>query len=928
MGARQTRRPSRAATLGAVIAAAGVCAQAAPTRQRGQPAASRVAAAALDPAILDANPLRLIGPNAPSGRVWSVLGVPSQPKTFYVCTAEGGVWRTTNNGTTMTPIFDQENAAACGAVAVAPSDPSQIWVGSGEPAERQSNGLGYGVYKSIDSGRTWQKLGLEATEEIAAISIDPRDPQTVYVGAMGHLWGRNPDRGVYKTTDGGRTWRKVLYVNDMTGCMDLAMDPHDARILYATTWQRMRSGGAEMIESGPGSGIFKSDDSGEHWTRLTHGLPNEPLSKIALAVAHKTPRLLYAFVMAGEPRRGGRTSEAGGIFRSDDAGATWRRVSSKIATRTYYTHIKVDPSNDRRLFIMDLVLWRSDDGGATWVPHNMKNVHDDLHGLWIDPNDPDHLVLGGDGGVDVTVDGGVSWYQVVLPLAQFYDLDVDMREPYWVYGGMQDTASWSGPSRTYDNDGITDHDWIKLRSEGDGMAIHPDPRDPNIIYLAQNSGNLSRLDLRTWTRTELQPPPEMATTQGLHPFRWDWTAPFIMSSADPNVLYVGANYVFRCQIGARAADGEVAHTCAVISPDLSAQQDRPYPAVGEGYHSYGALFSLAQSPVDAAVLWAGADDGPIHVSQNGGTSWTRVDGALPPGTYKEGFVSKIEPSHTAAGTAYVAYDLHYHDDPKPYLFKTTDFGKTWTGITHDLPAWGSTYVIREDMHNPRVLYLGTESGLFVSIDGGDHWARWKATLPYTAVRSLVVHPRDRELVVGTFGRSIWIGDVSVVEQLEEALGKTEFLFDVKPAIAYNIRYSYGTAVEEVNGDLFFRAPNPPYGATISYYLRQTVGQQVKLTITDAARRVVRSLTGPGSAGLHQVQWDLETDAAKAQAAEATGGRGGGDRSAVTFSERQRRRRVPPGTFTVALEINGTTLTRPAIVKAEGDDDVPRALPRK
>src|SRR5579864_264925 len=311
MRAHQSRRPSRAATLGAVIAAAGVCAQAAPMRQRGQPTAPRVAAAALDPALLDANPLRLIGPNAPSGRVWSVVGVPSQPKTFYVCTAEGGVWRTTNNGTTMTPIFDQENAAACGAVAVAPSDPNQIWVGSGEPAEHQSNGLGYGVYKSIDGGKAWQKLGLEATEEIAAISIDPRDPQTVYVGAMGHLWGRNPDRGVYKTTDGGRTWRKVLYVNDMTGCMDLAMDPHDARILYATTWQRMRSGGAEMIESGPGSGIFKSDDSGEHWTRLTNGLPNEPLSKIALAVAHKTPRLLYAFVMAGEPRRGGRTSEAG-----------------------------------------------------------------------------------------------------------------------------------------------------------------------------------------------------------------------------------------------------------------------------------------------------------------------------------------------------------------------------------------------------------------------------------------------------------------------------------------------------------------------------------------------------------------------------------------------------------------------------------------
>ena len=915
---------SRCAALGALVAAAGLHAQTTPPAAGAQ----RAGSSTLGRATLDGIPLRLIGPSAPSGRVWSVVGVPSQPKTFYVCTAEGGLWRSTNNGTTITPIFDEENAAACGAVAVAPSDPNQIWVGSGEPAERQSNGLGYGVFKSLDGGKTWQRLGLETTEEIAAISIDPRDPQTVYVGATGHLWGRHPDRGVYKTTDGGHTWRKVLYVDDMTGCMDLAMDPRNARILYATMWQRMRSGGAEMIESGPGSGIFKSDDAGEHWTKLTKGLPNEPLSKIALAVAQKTPGLVYAFVMAGEPRRGGRSSDAGGIFRSDDSGATWRRVSSKIATRTYYTHIKVDPSNDRRLFIMDLVLWRSDDGGVTWEAHNMKNVHDDLHGFWIDPTDPDHLVLGGDGGLDVTEDGGATWSQSVLPIAQFYDIDVDNREPYWVYGGMQDTASWSGPSRTYDNEGITDHDWIKLRSQGDGMAIHPDPRNPNIIYLAQNSGNLSRLDLATWTRTELQPPAEMATTQGLHPFRWDWTAPFIISSTDPSVLYVGANYVFRCQIGSPIANGEVSHSCTVISPDLSAQQDKPYPPVAEGYHSYGALFSLAQSPVDAAVLWAGADDGPIHVSRNGGAAWTRVDGALPAGSYKEGFVSKIEPSHTAAGTAYIAYDLHYHNDPKPYLFKTTDFGKTWTNITHDLPAWGSTYVIREDMHNGRVLYVGTESGLFVSIDGGDHWTRWKATLPYTAVRSLVVHPRDRELVVGTFGRSIWIGDVSVIEQLEEASGKTAFLFDVKPAVAYNIRYTYGTGVEEVNGDRFFRTANPPYGTSISYYLRQAAGQQIKLTITDAARNVVRTLTGPGTAGLHQVQWDLETDAAKAQAAATTEGRGGGDRSAVTFSERQRRRRVAPGTFTVTLDVNGTTLTRSAVVKAEGNDDAPRMLPRK
>jgi hypothetical protein len=489
---------------------------------------------------------------------------------------------------------------------------------------------------------------------------------------------------------------------------------------------------------------------------------------------------------------------------------------------------------------------------------------------------------------------------------------------------MQDTASWAGPSRTYDHEGITDHDWIKLRSVGDGMAIHPHPRDPNIIYLAQNNGNLAHLDLRTWMRTELQPDPEMATRLGLHPFRWDWSPPFIVSTTDPNVLYVGANYVFRCQIGPPQPNGEVGHECAVISPDLTAQQDRPFPAVGEGYHSYGALFSLAQSPLDPAVLWAGADDGPIHVSRDGGKKWTRVDDSLPAGSFTEGFVSKIEPSRTGAGTAYVAYDLHYHDDFRPYLFKTVDFGRTWTSITSDLPAWGSTYVIREDPHNPRVLYVGTESGLFVSIDGGGHWVRWKSTLPYTAVRSLVVHPRERELVVGTFGLSLWIGDTSVVEQLEAALTRSTFLFEPKPAVAYNIRHTYGTGVEEINGDLFFRAANPPYGSTISYHLRQPAERDVTLKITDAAGRTIRTLTGPGTGGLHQVQWNLEPEIGADGAPPAGSQR---DRSAVTLSERQRRRRVVPGSYTVTLEGAGPAQRRQLVVKPEGND-VTRVTTRK
>jgi photosystem II stability/assembly factor-like uncharacterized protein len=861
------------------------------------PTSAQTSPAPLESQLLDPIRFRLIGPSAPSGRVWQVVGVPSQPKTFYVCTAQGGVWRTTNFGANLVPIFDEENAASCG---------------SGEPAARQSNGVGYGIYQSTDGGKTWQSRGLETTEQIGAILVHPTDPRTVYVAVMGHLWGRNPERGVYVTRDSGRTWQRVLYVDEATGAIDLAIDPRDPNVIYASTWQRLRSGGAQMAESGPGSGIFKTSDGGDHWTRLSAGLPNEPVSKIEIEASPRTPGLLYAYILSGEPAgRGKRTSDAGGVFRTEDGGATWRRMSPKLSSRTYYTHIKLDPNDDRRLWIMDLELWRSDDSGASFVKHNMRHVHDDLHSLWIDPNDSENLVLAGDGGVSTSRDGGASWVQTVLPLAQFYEVDVDDQDPYWVYGGMQDTASWSGPSQTYDNEGITDYDWIKLRSEGDGMAIHPDPRDPNVIYLCQEDGNTARLDLRTWTRTELQPTDEDAARMGLSPLRWDWSQPMIVSAADPDVLYLGSQYVFRCLMGEALPSGETRHTCDAVSSDLTAQQDKPFPGVYEGHHSYGALYSLAQSPIDRDVLWAGADDGPIHVSRDRGRTWTRVDTTLPPGSYRNGVVSKIEPSRTNAGTAYVTFDLHYLDDNRPYVFRTTDFGGSWTDVTHDLPRWGATYVIREDPHNARVLYVGTESGLFVSIDAGGHWVRFKGNLPHTAVRSLVLQPRERDLVVGTFGRSIWIVDVSVVEQMEEALRNERFLFTVEPAVAYNVRYTYGTGVEEINGDSFFRGENPPYGATISYYMRSASASPVRLAITDASGSLLRTLAGSSEAGLHQVQWNLEPDDAEARLAAA------GER-AQTFSQRQRARRVSPGTYTVSLQAGGETLTRPLQVRPEGD----------
>ena len=599
--------------------------------------------------VLNAIPFRLIGPASPAGRVWHITGVEQQPKTFYVCTADGGVWKTTNFGTTLEPVFNDQPAASCGPIAVAPSDPNLVWVGTGEPASTRANSIGRGVFKSTDAGKTWQDMGLDDTEEITAIVIDPRNAQTVYVAALGHLWGPNAQRGIFKTTDGGKTWSHSLAVDDKTGFSDLVMDPKHPDTLYAAAWQRIRWGDGDMTESGPGAGIFKTTDAGAHWTRLSEGLPEQgTMAKITLAVAANNTQIVYAAILTGEPggaiggAGGGRTVSTGGVFRSEDAGAHWTRVSPMM-TSYYYDRIVADPKDDNRVWMPVFELMRSDDGGRTWVKHNMKHVHDDLHALWLDPHDTSNMALGGDGGVNVSLDGGATWIQSVLPIAQFYEVDVDNQEPYHVYAGMQDTATWAGPSRTYDNEGITNHDWIKLRFNGDGMAVHPDPRDPNVIYMVQEFGNFSRLDLRTWSRTELQPKqtdnPDWAK---LHGFRWDWTPPMILSANDPNTIYFGANYVFRCQVATETGHvsvpvpsggvvgdpkpGYVANKCEVISADLTRQQERE-KLIGakDSYHSYGALFSLAQSPKDPNVLWAGSDDGWIHVSKDAGADWTRVD---------------------------------------------------------------------------------------------------------------------------------------------------------------------------------------------------------------------------------------------------------------------------------------------------------------
>ena len=848
---------------------------------------------------------RLIGPSSPAGRVWQVVGVESDPRTFYVCTAGGGLWKSTDNGTTLIPIFESQTSASTGAVAIAKSNSNVVWVGTGEPANTRANSWGDGVYKSTDGGKTWTHMGLIESRQISAIVIHPSKPDTVYVAAMGYEWGRNDERGIFKTTDGGKTWNKVLFVNDTTGFIDLQADPKNPDVLYAAAWQRFRFGGGDMAESGPESGIYKTIDGGRKWTKLSTGLPAEDKSKITLAVARNNSRMVYAAILTGEPAPGGkRTIDTGGVFRSIDAGRSWQRMNPAM-TSYYYDRINVDPGDDNRIWMPVFDLMVSTDGGKTLVKANIKHVHNDEHSIWIDPRDPEHLILGGDGGVNISYNRGATWQQAVLPIGQFYEVAVDNQDPYYVYGGMQDTGHWLGPNQTYDNEGITNHDWIKLRFNGDGMSIHADPNDPNVIYMVQEFGNFSRLDLRTWDRKELQPNADEAKKRGLHPFRYDWTPPMIISQHDSKRLYLGSNYLFKyTDRGAR---------WEVISPDLTAQQDKDLKGSKKdytGYHSYGALFSIAESPLDGNVIWTGADDGPINVTRDGGKSWTEVSRNFPASAPTFAVVGEIEASRYDKGAAYVAYDNHTREDHKPYLYMTTDYGRTWANISGDLPSNGSSYVIREDPSSPDLLFAGTEFGVFATIDKGLHWVQLKNNLPTVAVRAMAIQSRDHDLVVGTFGRAIWITDIAPLEEMSRRiLDQQAYLFEIKPGTLFKTRYTYGATIEELNGDMFFRGENPPYGTTITYYLSERVGQDVTLIIKDASGKTVRTLTAPGSPGIHRVSWDLKRQEKLTDEQATLAG-------VTTISEREALERVPAGQYSVTLDTGKAQLTKNLTVRRE------------
>jgi len=828
----------------------------------GAPATGSASSA--DSASASADPLtrllgkisyRNLGPAAYSGRV-TALAVPTPyRKTLFVGAAGGGVWKSANGGITWRQIGDSLHNQTVGDLAVAPSDTNVVWVGTGERNSLRSQSWGNGVHKSTDGGRTWHRMGLSDSRSIARVVIHPTNPDIVYVAALGHLWGPNNERGVYKTTDGGAHWSRILFVNDTTGATDLELDPANPEVVYAAMWHRVRLGGSHMQGTGKGSGIYRSTDGGRTWTLLTDparntGLPTRDIGRASLAVSASRPGTVYAMVGVDRAVTDVGATPFGGVFRSTDAGDHWTQVND-LATNPhyYYDEIVVDPTDDQHLYVLASPVLVSKDGGKTFATDSLYNVHVDNHALWIDPADHTHMVLGNDGGAYITNDGGRAWEHAELPIGQFYTIIADSSvRPYRVCGGLQDNGVWCGPSRTRDSTGVTDADWYAVNG-GDGMWVQVPWHDPHVIYSEWQFGSMSKVDTRTWKRESIKPLPLDAGSDAGYDYRWGWTTPILLSQHDSTVLYVGANQLFRLHDkGDKGIDSEI------LGPDMT-RADRAHPAAEGGNTSYHALFSVAESPRDRKVLWTGSDDGLVWLTRDGGGSWTNLTSNLPKGAPTTCFVSAIAPGHQDAGTAWLTYDCHHRDDYQPHVYRTTDFGHSWKPLVRGLPADGGSLTVYADPFNSRLAWVGTAVGAYVTVDAGDHWQRMGRNLPYVPVEKFALSYRERELVLGTHGRGVWVADVRSLEEMTDTLlAERSHLFAVPPALQYRYADTYPSS-----GSRPFMSPNPARGVAITYWLRDAQPGTLDLHITTAAGDTVRKLTGPGYAGLQSVTWDLGRD---------------------------------------------------------------------
>lgn len=815
-------------------------------------------------------PWRSIGPAVMGGRISSMCYAPGNVKTFFLAYATGGLWRTTNLGTTFEPLFDKEETSCLGSVVCcdAPADwagwtdetkvedrekagkAKIVWVGTGEGNGRNSSSWGNGVYRSTDSGKKWTHLGLADTHDIPAMAVHPTNPDIAYVAALGHLWGYNEERGIYKTTDGGKTWSKIFYIDEKTGCCDIIMDPTNPEVLYAAMYMRLRKGWS-MQSGGPEGGIYKSTDGGKNWTKLSGGLPAQT-GRIGLDIYAKDTNKLIAVVEStvdGANSIRDDRQRGGGVFRSDDAGKTWRRLSVRSPRAFYFSKIKFDPNNDQRVFMLGWTTEISEDGGETFRGGFADILHADHHAILVNPSDSDNIIIGTDGGVCQTFDGGKTWdYLNTMATGQFYNVGFDMSEPYRIIGGLQDNGTWVGPSATQRNEkkddsrrttdtGITNADWQDV-FWGDGFHAAFDPTDENVIYAEWQGGHITRVNLKTAEKIYCAP----EAREGEPRHRFNWNSPFFISPHDPTVLYHAGNYVFKL-----TKRGDV---WKKISPDLTTADPAKMETEGSNAETFCTVVSLAESDQKKGLLWAGSDDGRIHVSENDGGKWKDVTPKEVGGRY----VSRLEPSHHVKTRCYASIDGHRSDDMSPCVLVTEDLGATWTAITANLPAGRTVKVIREDKFNPDVLYVGTEQGIFVSVNRGGSWVKFHGKgFPTVPVDDIQQHPRERDLILGTHGRSIWILDGAnwVSELTAEVMEKALHLFTLLPAKPQRYMEVPGSGTNKM-----FRGANPPAGLRIDYWVKEFTGDPVSISVEDAKGNVLKKLSGGMAPGHNRVTWDL------------------------------------------------------------------------
>ena len=851
---------------------------------------------------------RMIGPFR-AGRVNAVSGVVSDPETFYFGAVGGGVWKTINAGRTWVPIFDSQPVASIGALAVAPSNSKVIYVGTGEADMRDSISFGNGVYKSIDEGKTWKHLGLENTRQIGRIIIHPTKPDTVFVAALGHVYGPHPDRGVYRSLDGGLTWQKVLFKDNDVGAIDLAFDPTNPQIIYAAMWNVRRPPWFIYAPAnGPGGGIFKSTDGGTTWQQLTTGLPVEGLGRIGLAVAPTNRNRVYAIVDAKE----------GGLYSSSDAGTTWARISAdqRIWGRGwYFNKVTVDPKEPETVYVQNTSIYKSTNGGQKWTAIKGAPGGDDYHQLWIHPNDPNRMIAASDQGSIVTVDGAQtwsSWYN--QSTAQLYHVAADYRFPYWLTGAQQDSGAVSVPSRSNHSE-ISNKDWTGLCAGGEAGYTAPDPLHPEILF----GETVTRCNVLTGAIQNVSP------ERGAGPFRHAWTQPLVFSRADPRALYYANQFLYKTTNG-----GE---SWTQISPDLTREDPGVPSNLNEAAAAdaptdkrRGVIYTIAPSPLRASMLWIGTDDGYFQLTNDDGKTWTNV---TPPEVTSWSKVVMMEASHFDVNEAYAAFERHQLEDYEPYVYRTRDAGKTWQKITLGLPARVYVQTIKEDPQRRGLLFVGTELGVFVSFDDGDHWQSLQLNLPPASARDLAIHGDD--LIVATHGRGFWILDnITPLRQLGDASKADTFLF--KPATAINVIDGSDNGTPQPRDEPL--AENPPFGAVIDYYLRSDVTGTVLLEILDPAGDVVRRYSSTdrppvlnpdtlnipafwrptpeplsAAAGMHRWIWDLRPTPPPTTGGRGGGGGGGGEgfRSRPT---------VLPGNYTVRLTVGGRTYTQPLVVKSD------------